>query len=80
MRLMSTNFLSGLRSLRYWFIGPTIVPTDLQERLSLFRGCWEMMRRCPLRPLRRLKDRWNVELSEWRDRRLDDLEVVICVG
>ena len=28
----------------------------------------------------RLKDRWNVELSEWRDRRLDELEVVyICV-
>ena len=24
----------------------------------------------------RLKDRWNVELSEWRDRRLDELEVV----
>ena len=24
----------------------------------------------------RLKDRWNIELSEWRDRRLDDLEVV----
>ena len=24
----------------------------------------------------RLKDRWNVEVSEWRSRRLDDLEVV----
>ena len=24
----------------------------------------------------RLKDRWNVELSEWRGRRLDELEVV----
>ena len=27
----------------------------------------------------RLKDRWNIELSEWRGRRLDELEVVyIC--
>ena len=24
----------------------------------------------------RLKDRWNIELAEWRGRRLDDLEVV----